>query len=327
MTNRFQVLDGWRGVSILLVLFGHLLPLGPKSWQMNAAVAASGMALFFILSGFLITNMLLHNDNIGNFLIRRFMRIIPLAWLGMLITLILNSSNRELFLPHFLFVANLEPISLTKETSHFWSLCVEMQFYILIAISVSILKSHAFKMLPILCVAVTANRYLNGVEISINTYYRIDEILAGCMLALLYNYGDSVKRYISLLNPIFMFPLLLLSAHSDSGAVNYLRPYIAMLLIGSTLFKSELVWWNKWLTHSILVYIASIAYALYVIHGGLMHTWLGEGEKIVKYAKRPLLFAATFILAHFSTFYYEKYWINLGKKLTLKSGSTIRSDV
>lgn len=320
MNNRFQVLDGWRGVSISFVLAGHLLPLGPKSWQMNAAVATSGMAIFFILSGFLITNMLLRDQNIGNFFIRRFMRIIPLAWLGMLITLILDSSNKEIFLPHFLFYANWEPKTLTEETSHYWSLCVEMQFYIFIAILVSFFKSRAFILIPVLCVAVTANRYLHGVEIAITTYYRIDEILAGCILALLYNYGNSVKRYISLLNPVYMLPLLLLSAHPDGGVFNYFRPYIAMLLIGSTLFKTEMVWWNMWLTNAFLVYLASISYALYVIHWGLNFTWLGEGETVLKYAKRPLLFAATFLLAHISTFYYEKHWINLGKKLTLKSG-------
>lgn len=301
------------------MLAGHLLPLGPKSWQMNAAVAAAGMALFFILSGFLITNMLLKDQNIGSFLIRRFMRIIPLAWLCLLITLISNSSKFETFLPHFLFYANWEPMALTHETSHYWSLCVEMQFYILIAILVSVFKSRAFMLLPILCVAVTANRYLNGVEIAINTYYRIDEILAGCVLALLFNYGDSVKRYISLFNPVYMLPLLLLSAHPAGGVINYLRPYIAMLLIGSTLFKTEMVWWNKWLTNALLVYLASISYALYVIHGGLRFTWLGEGESLLKYAKRPILFATTFLLAHLSTFYYEKYWIDLGKKVTSKS--------
>ena len=37
--NRFLSLDGWRGLSILFVLAGHLLPLGPKSWQMNSSVA------------------------------------------------------------------------------------------------------------------------------------------------------------------------------------------------------------------------------------------------------------------------------------------------
>lgn len=325
MTNRYQVLDGWRGISILFVLAGHLLPLGPKSWQMNVAVAGSGMALFFILSGFLITNMLLRDQNIGHFLIKRLLRIVPLAWLCLLITLILTSASKELFIPHLLFYANWEPIALTDETGHYWSLCVEVQFYILIAILVSVLKSRAFIFLPIFCVAVTANRYFNGIEMAINTYYRLDEILAGCILALLYNYADSVKRYISLLNPIYMLPLLVLSAHPDGGVINYLRPYIAMLLIGSTLFNTELVWWHRWLTNSMLAYIATISYALYVIHGGLGHTWLGDGEKIIKYVKRPLLFAATFLLAHLSTFYFEKYWINLGKKLTSNPKNISRS--
>ena len=47
MINRFQTLDGWRGVSILLVLVGHLFPLGPKSWQLNSAIAGCGMVIFF----------------------------------------------------------------------------------------------------------------------------------------------------------------------------------------------------------------------------------------------------------------------------------------
>ena len=58
-TKRLDVLDGWRGLSILLVLLGHLFPLGPKAWQMNGAVAGTGMAIFFTLSGCLITSVLL----------------------------------------------------------------------------------------------------------------------------------------------------------------------------------------------------------------------------------------------------------------------------
>ena len=56
--HRFAMLDGWRALSILLVLAAHLLPLGPKSLGLNDAVAPMGMALFFTLSGFLITRFL-----------------------------------------------------------------------------------------------------------------------------------------------------------------------------------------------------------------------------------------------------------------------------
>jgi len=317
MTNRFQVLDGWRGISILFVLLGHWFPLGPKAWQMNSTIAATGMVLFFILSGFLITNILLKDQHIGRFLTKRFLRIIPLAWLVMLITFFITSPASNVYLPHFLFYANWPPMWLTDSTGHFWSLCVEMQFYIFIAILVATLKMRAFMLLPILCVAITAFRYFNGAPTNINTYYRIDEILAGCSLALIYHHhNDVLKRYIGKLNPIYLFPLLLLTAHPDGGLAAYLRPYVALLVVGASLFSNQVTWYHSWLKGRTLFYIASVSYAVYIIHVGLQHTWLGEGETLEKYLKRPLLLATTFALAHLSTFYFEKYWINLGKKLT-----------
>jgi len=289
---------------------------------MNSAVATSGMVIFFILSGFLITTILLRDQNIFRFLVRRFLRIIPLAWLVITITFLFLTVDRSTYLSHFFFYANWPPMSFTKATSHLWSLCVEMQFYVGIAILVATLKTRAFIVIPVLCVMVTLYRYYSGVEIAINTYFRIDEILAGCILALLYNsnsYSATFTRFFSTLNPVYIFPLLLISAHPDADWVNYFRPYIAMLLIGATLYSKDEIWLNQLLASRFLFYIASISFALYVVHVGLRETWLGEGDTIEKYAKRPLLFIATFALAHLSTFYYEKHWINLGKRLTKKN--------
>ena len=67
-----------------------------------------------------------------------------------------------------------------------------------------------------------------------------------------------------------------------------------------------------------LRYIATVSFALYVVHHLLMFTWFGEGDKWIKYLKRPLLFALTFALAHVSTFYYEQRWIEYGKRLSDK---------
>jgi len=79
--HAYPALDGWRGISILCVLAAHILPIGPKFMQLNSTFGPLGMALFFTLSGFLITNLLLRNPSVIDFLIRRFFRIIPLAWL------------------------------------------------------------------------------------------------------------------------------------------------------------------------------------------------------------------------------------------------------
>lgn len=317
--DRYRSLDGWRGISISLVLCGHLFPMGPSSWRMNESVAASGMVIFFILSGFLITNMLFRNQNVGHFLIRRFCRIVPLAWLVMLVSFLAWKAPLSVYLPNFIFFANIPPMVLTEYTSHFWSLCVEVQFYALVAILVLALRKRGLYFLPLLCIAVTMFRVCMDVKIAINTYYRLDEILAGSILALIYNNDlPRIKACISKLSPLYLFPLLLLSAHPFGGYVDFARPYIAFLLIGSTLFSDKVNWSIRILDSKILVYLATVSYALYVFHGVLRFTWLGSGDTLEKYLKRPLLLLATFGLAHLSTFYYEKHFIRFGKMLIEK---------
>ena len=285
---------------------------------MNAAVATTGMVIFFNLSGFLITNILLHNQNILTFLTRRFIRIVPLAWLVLLVTFICVSPvETRVYLSHFLFYANWgEPMALLDPTSHFWSLCVEMQFYVAIAALVLIFRKQSFCFIPLFCLAITGYRFYSGVGAAINTYYRLDEILAGCLLALMFNKSNASIKKLSFLNPIFLFPLVLVSAHPRGESFMYLRPYFSMIMIGSTLFNGQPSWFDRWLRGRFLFYIATVSYALYIIHGGLRYTWLSEGGTVVRYLKRPIFFVVTFALAHLSTFYYEKKWIAFGKKIT-----------
>jgi peptidoglycan/LPS O-acetylase OafA/YrhL len=314
---RYPVLDGWRGFSILCILAAHFLPLGLKSWQLNEVAGLLGMSIFFTLSGFLISSILLRDINIKNFLIRRLMRIVPLAWLFLVIALPLAAVPLKTYLPHFLFYANLPPFYLNGLTAHFWSLGVEVQFYIGIALLVLLLKQRGLLLLPFLCLAITGLRILHGQNVSIVTYYRVDEILVGCCLALAYNQrlGESIPKLLGWINPFICLGCLIISCHPASGWVNYLRPYFAFLLVGTTL-SQESFSLSRWLLNTKLAYIASISYALYVIHPLMGFGWLGDGDTLVKYAKRPLTFLLTFIFAHLSTFYYEKYWISLGKKWT-----------
>lgn len=104
-------MDGWRALSILLVLAGHLLPLGPKSWNANWSAASTGMVLFFTLCGFLITRFLLARADVLDFLLRRSFRILPLAWLTMTVLTLVGGADLTTFLANFLFVANLPPRS------------------------------------------------------------------------------------------------------------------------------------------------------------------------------------------------------------------------
>jgi len=329
--QRFVVLDGWRGISILMVLAAHLLPLGPKVLQLNVAAGLFGMVLFFNLSGFLITHFLLHRTDVLDFLIRRLFRILPLVWLYMAFVLLVypvfgpgsspGSSlvSGETWLAHMLFYANYPPKPLIPATDHLWSICVEIHFYLGIALLVALLKKKGLMLLPFLGIGFTLLRVMNDMHFSVITHFRIDEILAGAILALIYNdkLGKGLREFFSQGSALLLLPLLVVTCLPDACFLNYLRPYVAAALIGVTLFnpQSRLV---PLLSTRFLVYVASISYALYVIHMFLMTSWLGSGEGLEKYAKRPLLFLTLFFAAHLSTFYYEKRWIALGRRISEK---------
>ena len=318
--SRLPVLDGWRGISILCVLAGHMLPLGPKGFQLNATVATAGMSLFFILSGFLIISMLSRNANVLSFIVRRVFRIIPLAWAYIIVVFLIHGADFNQWKTTLLFYANLPPIYLIPGlTGHFWSLCVEMQFYAAIALIVALAGQRGLLIVPIVALSVTTARIISGEHTSIITWFRIDEILAGGSLALALS-SSKITRLLDGLPsflPFLTVPLLLISCHPEFGAANYARPYLAALLIGSTILRSE-DRFQRVLCGRVLGYLAHVSYALYVIHECTDFGWMGQGNVFVRYTKRLGSFILSFSFAHISTNYYEKYWLDLGHRIAAR---------
>jgi peptidoglycan/LPS O-acetylase OafA/YrhL len=314
-------LDGWRGLSILLVLSAHLLPLGPKAWKLNYSAGILGMALFFTLSGFLITSVLLRDQHVLRFLIRRCCRIVPLAWLYFAVALSLSGASALAWLAHFLFYANFPPRQLVPLTLHLWSLCLEMQFYAGIALLVAVLRLRGLWLLPVLCLLFSALRAWYGIYASDISYYRVDEILAGCTLALVVHgrWGEALRGRLARLPQWPLLALLVLSCLPQGGWLNYVRPYFAAMLVGATIMAphSRLA---KGLDQRFLLYLAVLSYALYVIHPLLAASWLGDGGIAEKYAKRPLLLLVLFTLAHLSTHYFERWFIERGRLLAGRCG-------
>jgi peptidoglycan/LPS O-acetylase OafA/YrhL len=318
-SDHLPALDGWRGISIAFVLAGHMLPLGPKIWQLNATIAATGMSLFFILSGFLITSMLARNSNVLSFLIRRIFRIVPLAWTYLLIVLTLNHADISGVLANLLFYANLPPFYLDYENGQFWSLGVEMQFYAGVALVVACCGRAGLSLVPVFCVCITAARIYFGVESSIVTWFRIDEILAGGTLALamILLLRRKIIFHIHWAIPAVLLALLIASCHPEAGYLGYLRPYLAASLVGASLLSSA-GFTQKILGSALLGYLARISYALYVVHVITYSGWMGQGDVAVRYGKRIASFLITFALAHFSTFYFERFWNSVGHRLARK---------
>ncbi|WP_290868631.1 acyltransferase [Aquabacterium sp.] len=318
--HHYPSLNGWRGISILLVLATHLLPLGPKAWHINLLTGMMGMAIFFILSGFLITEFLLQRPDAGAFIVRRFARVLPLFYVYSLIVLWWFAQPPENWRAVLLFYANLPPQRFIPATAHLWSLCLEVQFYVAMALWCLLTRGRATWILVASALAITAYRIQHQAYASSVSYFRADEIMAGCILALaLHNkLPDKVKWLIRDTPWPITAVLFVASCAEASGPLNYARPYLAAMLVGYTLLNPGHTL-AKSLSRPWLAYVASISFALYIIHPFLAHTWLGEGDPLTRYLKRPLLFVALWGLAHLSTFYFEAPLTEWGKRITRTS--------
>jgi peptidoglycan/LPS O-acetylase OafA/YrhL len=320
--NHIAVLDGWRAVSIAFVLIGHWMPI-PRILQANHMIAAAGMALFFTLSGFLITRLLLKDQRIVPFLIRRLFRILPLAWAVTIVLVIWTGASMQTALANFFFTANLPPAALMPGGDHLWSLGVEMHFYMAAALLVLLTGRRGLWLLPLFTIGFTALRIVDGETISIVTWHRVDEILVGTCLALALN-KFPVEQYASKISPwlcVLAGMMLMAASHPESGPLQYFRGYFAALTVGLSLYAlPELL--RLFLCSKPAKYVATTSYALYVWHGPLWHSPLGgeDASKAVRYMLRPFLLAATVAAAHVSTFYFEAKFTAWGKRLASSYG-------
>lgn len=321
---RLPALDGWRAVSILAVLAAHLLPLGPARWQLNIGAGLFGMALFFILSGYLITSALLRGQRLRDFLLLRATRVLPLALLCIVIGLAWQGAPASTWWRHLLFVANLPPQDLWPATAHLWSLCVELQFYVGTALLVLVAGRRALWLLPLLGLASTALRIALDQPFQSTTHTRADEVLAGATLALWLHRAPEptavrdgrraaltararqlARAALTRVDPRWWLLALLLCCLPAWVAATHARAWVAMLLVGSTLVQTAHPL-SRALDRPWLARTARLSYALYLFHPLLAHGWLGSGSTLVRYAKRPLLLALLWLLAEASARWLEQ---------------------
>lgn len=155
--KKFQGLDGLRAISIIMVIASHaLIDLIPAHARY---IGRTGVYIFFVISGFLITTLLLKEKltngriSLKNFYKRRAYRILPVVYLYLIILFFLNSIyslgiTRTSFTTSFLFMKNL-PIPKDWYTGHFWSLGIEEQFYLIFPFLITILPLRTYKRLLI----------------------------------------------------------------------------------------------------------------------------------------------------------------------------------
>jgi peptidoglycan/LPS O-acetylase OafA/YrhL len=211
LEQRLPTLDALRGAAILLVLMHQLLvydtgAVGTASRRLAYLMDIGwvGVTLFFVLSGFLITHLLLglqgHPGSLCSFYVRRALRIVPLCYLLVLGTLVLwpglgappepYASDRAVW--YLLFLSNWAELfhASGKALPSLWSLAVEEQFYLLWPLLVAQRSARQVLLLSLgVALAGIASRALMVAlsvapeAVYVSTFSRMDALAAGASLA------------------------------------------------------------------------------------------------------------------------------------------------
>lgn len=233
---RIPSLDGLRAVAIAFVVFAHAISQWPYGWPGHVImgrlenVGRFGVSIFFVISGFLITTLLLREEetagriNLRQFYLRRTFRILlPFyAFLGVVAVMaalrIIVCGPRDLlvaaaFLNNYLFTGNVW-------VGHSWSLAVEEQFYLTWPIFLVWLGRRRATWLAIgVVLASPMARALTYIyipqshgKISLMLHTRADVLMMGCLSALLFRnpkFQAALAR-IDRFRPEFVAPVFLL---------------------------------------------------------------------------------------------------------------------
>jgi peptidoglycan/LPS O-acetylase OafA/YrhL len=291
-------LDSLRGIAVLMVVFYHGL-----YWSSNTSATRGltrlillatqpgwlGVELFFVLSGFLITGILLDTrdrvDYFRRFYVRRALRILP-AYVALIVILLAVGQIRWPFAAISLaFLANVSGLlGVPLQYGPLWSLAVEEHFYLLWPTcvrrlsrrSVLLLAASLVVITPILRALAFATGKVDGLYGY--TWFMVDGLAIGACTAVFVRDPRISRRQVALVAAataalsvaIFAGGLRfgILTRTRLLGAAFQYTPWIllfaavllSLLLIGSTQKHSQ---WVEW---PVLAFFGEISYGLYLIH-------------------------------------------------------------
>lgn len=297
-------------------------------------LAQTGVDLFFVLSGFLITGILLRASQrdwheVRVFYIRRSLRIFPLYYLTLLIIWI-GLMHDHVSWDVWVYLQN---VTLTfggwmRGPMHFWSLAVEEQFYLVWPFLVLWLPRRSIgKVLAAMFAIAIVSRVVllhYGYGIFYLTPSRIDSLSAGAFLAVLL-YRGQLERFRSLAQWLFCGSILVLVVAQLLGTRHIaeypiaLTKYTVFAIFYASgialLLLRQMPRLNHVLSLPAFRFIGRISYGLYVFHP-FVFLWVEHHMLSYSMPLRVLAsFAGTYAVALFSWNIMERHLIGLKDKL------------
>lgn len=342
----YKALDGVRGFAALLVFLNHGLFTSPITESAPGVVAfyhrycidfgIFAVDLFFVLSGYLISSLLLLDRRrphfYNNFYWKRVFRILPALLLVLVVTYATGLQTTWGVILTLLFIINYDPIFKLPATGPFWSLAIEEQFYLVWPAVVRNLNARAMRSLLVaILVAEPILRFISVYLHHGNTLYTFvhcDGLAWGALLAYVayshrvpYPGGDSKKLWRK-----FGVPVGIL------GIVLAIPDIIAILLHGQGRFSITLTWspmlfaslicflithpgsrTARFFSLRSMVFFGNISYMFYLSHTYLLEAYnlyvpsYRDHPDFAGYLIRlPIVFAVTVALCTLSLYFFER---------------------
>jgi peptidoglycan/LPS O-acetylase OafA/YrhL len=325
---RIPSLDGVRAAAILLVVFAHLC--GTRAFLPESTLASTGdlgrrgVQMFFVLSGFLITSLLVEElqttgwISLRAFYVRRAFRIFPAAYCYLAIMGVLAVAGVLPISAAGLCAAGTYTINYwgagrTWYLGHLWSLAVEEQFYFLWPGVVALLGPGAARRVAAgailfgACFRIVARLWLPGASV----YWFptvMDALAVGCLLALVRSDLECQARYMRFLRSRWGLVLILLTM----AAIQIIRRPDALLSLPFSMAVGVLI--HRVVTippaalnSRLAVWIGGISYSLYLWQQPFLF-------RDAAYSVFPLNLAAALAVAAASYGVFEKPLIRIGRR-------------
>ncbi len=308
--KKIQGLGGLRGLAAGLVVFHHLGGTAARTGNL-------GVEIFFVLSGFLITTLLLRESadtgtvSLSDFYKRRARRIFPAFYLLWIVSMALAAGRHNIpeygaLIATLLYFTNYYQTLINPDSTfllHTWSLAVEEQFYLFWPALFKTLRDNLRRLSFVIGILISSavlwrifavSMWPDVVWYTYNAFEcRMDQILAGCLLAIALRerWWSRIFAGVCRSPSLLLVTVAGLSFSTRVGADGRWRNTVGFPVEGflSAILILQVIWfssqpWLSWMNSKTADYFASISYPLYMWHstaGAAVHVLLPRSGRIV----------------------------------------------
>lgn len=331
--RRIPSLDGLRTISIALVIIGHSSQvLGVSRF---AHLGTLGVRVFFVISGFLITGLLLKEIektskiNLLKFYLRRTLRIFPPFYFYLLVIFIATMFGFFEIAPKYFLLTSAYMTDYVSSSNwilgHSWSLAVEEQFYLIfpgLLLLLGLKKTKLFLVFLVLLgpiIRITDYRVFGSetgwAEKGFHIY--MDALATGCLLALFYcrlHQNFLYKKFLAS-KLVFIFPIFILffnvqgdHPHIYAVVISMMNIMIALCIDWAVTNYDSIT--GKFLNSAPMTTLGMMSYSIYLWQQPFLNPFDSRILTIL-----PFSFIWIAIMTLFSYFFVEKYSLKLRNKL------------